>query len=51
MKNITICIDDDLHRQARMKACGTVLNEDLNHGQDCEGVAVVHPFLTEAGAT
>jgi len=30
---------------ARALGCDTVLTEDLNHGQDFDGVLVVNPFL------
>jgi predicted nucleic acid-binding protein len=29
---------------ARVMKCGTVLSEDLSHGQDYGGVLVVNPF-------
>ena len=30
---------------AREAGCDTVLSEDLSHGQDLDGVAVVNPFI------
>jgi predicted nucleic acid-binding protein len=31
---------------ARAIGCHTVLSEDLNHGQDYDGVKVINPFRT-----
>ena len=27
--------------------CKTLYSEDMSHGQDCGGVRVINPFLTE----
>ena len=33
---------------ARVKGCATVLSEDLNHGQDFDGIRVLNPVLDPA---
>lgn len=33
---------------ARQLGCDTIFSEDLNHGQDYDGVRVVNPFLASA---
>ena len=35
---------------AKRLGCHTVYSEDLNHGQDYDGVRVVNPFLAAAAA-
>lgn len=35
---------------AKALGCDTVYTEDLNHGQDYDGVRVENPFLTPAPA-
>lgn len=32
---------------ARVMKCGVVLSEDMNHGQDYDGVQVINPFAGE----
>lgn len=35
---------------AKAARCQHLLSEDLNHGQDYDGVVVVNPFLSKTGA-
>jgi predicted nucleic acid-binding protein len=35
---------------AKAARCQQLLNEDLNHGQDYDGVVVVNPFLSNPSA-
>jgi len=35
---------------AKRLGCHTVYSEDMNHGQDYDGVCVVNPFLAVAAA-
>jgi len=35
---------------AKRLGCPTVYSEDMNHGQDYDGVRVVNPFLAVAAA-
>jgi predicted nucleic acid-binding protein len=56
MKEIVVKIDDDAYRRAaiivaaRRLGCDILYSEDLNHGQDYDGVKVVNPFLAVASA-
>jgi len=34
---------------ARASRCEVALSEDLNHGQDYNGVRIINPFLKRAG--
>jgi predicted nucleic acid-binding protein len=35
---------------ARISECDYLLTEDLNHGQDLDGLRVIDPFVVEPGA-
>ena len=37
--------DAQILAAAKRMECATLYSEDLNHGQDCDGVRVVNPFL------
>ena len=40
--------DAQIVAAARAAGCGSLLTEDLQHGQDLDGVTVVDPFVTRA---
>ena len=37
--------DAQIIAAAKVASCGTIYSEDLNHGQDYDGVRVVNPFV------
>ena len=60
MKNVTVTMEHSVADSARIEAArgntgvsrsvGELLVEDLQHGQNIDGVQIVNPFLTEPAA-